>query len=243
MEVDAGPILDYAAALTEESGVKVTVTHVVGKAVATGLQAEPAFNARVVLGRVVPLPRIDVSFGVDVGSGRDLAPVTLRAVDGLSTVHIAEALAERAGRLREGGDRDFARSNRWVRIAPWPLVRPAFAVASFWSGGLGRPVFGLAGFPFGSAFVSNIGGFDLDEGFLAPLPMARCPLYVCIGAIRERPAVVDGAVVARPVFVLTGTADHRLVDGAHVGRLVGALRTFLANPAKLDGPFGATSGK
>lgn len=237
MEVDAGPILDYASALTKESGTKVTVTHVVGQAVATALQVEPAFNARVVLGRVVPLPRIDVSFAVDVGRGHDLAPVTLRSVDGLSTVQIAEKLAERAGRLREGGDRDFARSNWWVRLAPWPLVRPAFAFASFWSGGLGRRAFGLAGFPFGSAFVSNVGGFDLDEGFLAPLPMARCPLYVCIGAIRERPVVVDGAVVVRPVFVLTGTADHRLVDGAHVGRLVGALRTLLADPSA------ATSGK
>ncbi len=234
MEIDAGPIVEYVATLTKESGAKVTVTHVVGKAVATALQAEPAFNARVVLGRVVPLPRIDVSFAVDVGRGHDLAPVTLRSVDGLSTVHIAEAIAERAGRLREGGDRDFARSNWWVRLAPWPLVRPAFAFASFWSGGLGRRAFGLAGFPFGSAFVSNVGGFDLDEGFLAPLPMARCPLYLCIGAIRERPVVVDGAVVVRPVFVLTGTADHRLVDGAHVGRLVGALRTLLADPSKLD---------
>jgi len=243
MEVDAGPILDYAAALSKESAAKVTVTHVVGKAVAAALQAEPAFNARVVLGRVVPLPRIDIGFAVDVGAGHDLAPVTLRSVDGLSTVHIAEKLAQRAGRLREGGDRDFARSSTWGRIAPWPLVRPAFAFASFWSGGLGRRTFGLAGFPFGSAFVSNVGGFDLDEGFLAPLPMARCPLYVCIGAIRERPAVVDGQVVARPVFVLTGTADHRLVDGAHVGRLVGVLRGFLADPAKLDAGFGTTCPK
>jgi pyruvate/2-oxoglutarate dehydrogenase complex dihydrolipoamide acyltransferase (E2) component len=240
MEVDAGPVLEYAAALTEEAALgpepaaKVTVTHVVGKAVATALLAEPAFNARVVLGRVVPLPRIDVSFAVDVGRGHDLAPVTLRSVDRLSTVQVAQTIAERAGRLREGGDRDFSRSNWWVRAAPWPLVRPAFAVASFWSGGLGRRAFGLAGFPFGSAFVSNIGGFDLDEGFLAPLPMARCPLYLCIGAIRERPVAVDGAVVVRPVFVLTGTADHRLVDGAHVGRLVGALRALLADPASLD---------
>jgi pyruvate dehydrogenase E2 component (dihydrolipoamide acetyltransferase) len=48
--------------------------------------------------------------------------------------------------------------------------------------------------------------------------------------------VVDGVVVPRPVAVLTATADHRLVDGAHAARLAALLRDALADPARLDKP-------
>jgi hypothetical protein len=238
LEIEAGPLVGYAAALSARHGVPVSPVHVVGRAVAAGLRQEPAFNARVVFGRLVPLPRVDVSFAVDIGGGHDLAPVTLRGADALTTAGIAEALAGRADRVRAGADPQFRRSNRWVRVAPWFLTRPALAVASLWSGGLGHDTFGLPGFPFGSAFVSNVGTFGIDEALLAPLPLARCPLYVCLGAIRDRPVAVDGAVVARPTLVLTATADHRIVDGAHAGRLARFLRSALADPASLDDPPG-----
>jgi pyruvate/2-oxoglutarate dehydrogenase complex dihydrolipoamide acyltransferase (E2) component len=234
MEIEATPLLEYAAALSAASGVRVTLTHVVGKAVGAGLRAVPAFNARVVFGRVVPYPRVDVGFAVDVSDGDDLAPVTLRGVDGMSTLDIAREIAERTGRVRAGGDRDFATANTWVRVAPRFLTRPVLAFASLWNGGLGLRAFGQPGFPLGGAFVSNVGSLGLDEGSLAPLPLARCPLYACIGAVRERAVVVDGAVVARPVFVLTATADHRIVDGAHAARLAAFLRSALAEPASLD---------
>jgi pyruvate dehydrogenase E2 component (dihydrolipoamide acetyltransferase) len=154
--------------------------------------------------------------------------------DERSIAEIAAFLGGLSSAVRAGGDRGFRRANRWVRVAPWFLTRPVLAAVSLWSGGLGRPAFGQPGFPLGSAFVSNVGSLGLDEGFLAPLPLARCGLYVCLGAIRDRPVVVDGQVVVRPVLVLTATADHRLVDGAHAARLAAYLRTALADPSRLD---------
>lgn len=233
-EVDATPVLEYARRLTEESGTRVTVTHVVGRALALALREVPQFNARVVLGVVRPKQTVQVAFAVDVADGGDLAPARLDRADELSTVEIAAALAERSARVRTGQDASFRRSNAWLRLAPWFLARPVLAFASLWSGGLGRRAFGQPGFPLGAAFVSNVGGLGLDEGFLAPLPLARCSLYVCIGAIRDRPVVVDGQVVVRPVFVLTATADHRLVDGAHAARLAVFLRAALGDPARCD---------
>src|SRR5258705_10008053 len=106
MEIEATPILEYAAAISTASGTSVTLTHVVGKAVAAGLRAVPAFNARVVFGRIVPYPRVDVAFAVDIADGDDLAPVTLRGVDTMSTIQIAAAVAERATLVRRGADPD-----------------------------------------------------------------------------------------------------------------------------------------
>jgi pyruvate dehydrogenase E2 component (dihydrolipoamide acetyltransferase) len=240
MEIEATPSVQYAASLSAASGVRVTLTHVVGRAVAAGLRAVPEFNARVVFGRVVPYPRVDVGFAVDVAAGDDLAPVTLRQVDAMSTLEIASEIADRTGRVRTGADSEFATANAWVRMAPRVFTRPALAFASIWSGGLGLRAFGLAGFPLGGAFISNVGSLGLDEAFIAPVPLARCPLYICIGAVRERPVVTGGAVVARPVVVLTATGDHRIVDGAHAARLAEFLRSALANPATLDASQGAS---
>jgi pyruvate dehydrogenase E2 component (dihydrolipoamide acetyltransferase) len=107
-------------------------------------------------------------------------------------------------------------------------------VASVVAGGLGRRFLGQAGFPLGTAFVSNVGSLGLDEAFLAPLPFARTPVYLAVGAIQDKPVVVDGAVAVRPVVVLVATADHRIVDGAHAGQLAGIVRDLLLHPERLD---------
>ncbi len=49
---------------------------------------------------------------------------------------------------------------------------------------------------------------------------------------------VDGQVVVRPQLVLTATADHWLVDGAHAAALARVVRTALADPDLLDLPPG-----
>jgi pyruvate dehydrogenase E2 component (dihydrolipoamide acetyltransferase) len=236
-EVDATELLAYAARLSAESGQRVTITHVAARAVALALRAVPQFNARVVAGRIVPKDSIDVSVAVDIRGGEDLAPVVVRAADTKTAAGIAAEIAARVARVRAGDDRNFTTSNGWVRVLPWFAVRPALGLASLWTGGLGRPAFGQPGFPLGAAFVSNVGSLGLDEGFLAPLPLARCSLYVCLGAVRNRPVAIDGQVVVRPVLVVTATADHRIVDGAHAARLAAFLRDAFADPAALDGEF------
>lgn len=55
-----------------------------------------------------------------------------------------------------------------------------------------------------------------------------------VGEVSERPAVVDGNVVARPMFTITGTLDHRYLDGFHAARLMRSLQDYLANPRKFE---------
>ena len=234
MVVDARPVLAFVERVRAATGVRVTVTHVVGKAVAAAIEREPAFHHRVVFGRPVRYPSYDIGFAVDLDGGDDLAPGKVSDVDTRSVVDVARALEQGADRLRAGDDRDFSASNRLVRALPWFALRPVAAAASLLNGGLGVRAFGQPGFPLGCAFVSNVGTFGLDEGFLAPVPFARVPLYVLVGAIHDAPAVEDGRLVVRPTLVLTATADHRIVDGAQAGRLAAVLRELLADPARLQ---------
>ena len=234
LEVDVSPALAYAERVLEESGVKVSVTHIVGAALARVLREVPEFRARMVFGRVVPLESCDIAFAVDIAGGSDLAPIKVRGADTLNPAEDATALQRGADRLRAGRDEAYGRTSRLVELAPAWAIRPVLAMSSVISGGLGRSAFGQPGFPLGTAFVSNVGTVGLDEAFLAPLPFARTPVYLAVGAQRERALVIDGEVVVRPTVVLVATADHRLGDGSHAGEMVEGIKRLIADPSLMD---------
>ncbi|MDP3712014.1 MAG: 2-oxo acid dehydrogenase subunit E2 [Mycobacteriales bacterium] len=235
MAVDASAVLAYCARKRAEAGVQVTPAAVVGMAFARGILQVPAFRHRVAFGR---LRRFDggqdVAFAVDIDGGDDLAPTKVRDVDAKTVVEVAGELEVGAARLRARADRAHTTSTGIARRVPWFLMRPLLWVASILNGGLGVPAFGQPAHPLGSLFVTNIGSFGLDEGYVAPLPFARVPLYICIGAVADAPMAVDGEVVVRPRIVITATADHRVVDGAHAAKLARLVRGYLADPDTLD---------
>ena len=233
-EVDATAALAYLVRVRAETGERVTLTHVVGAALGRALREVPEIRARVVLGRLVPLDTCDIGFAVDIGSGSDLAPVKVAAVDRLSPLEVARAVDAGVARLRGGHDPAHRRTTGLVRLMPSWTMRPVMATASLVAGGLGRGLLGQPGFPLGTAFVSNVGNLGLDEAFLAPLPFARTPVYLAVGAVQDKAVVVEGEVVARPVLVLVATADHRIVDGVHAGRMATVVREFLTHPERLD---------
>ncbi|MGH8264958.1 MAG: 2-oxo acid dehydrogenase subunit E2, partial [Steroidobacteraceae bacterium] len=51
--------------------------------------------------------------------------------------------------------------------------------------------------------------------------------------IQERPMVVDGAIVARPMMYLALTYDHRIIDGREAVQFLVAIKDALEDPARL----------
>ncbi|BBX01539.1 branched-chain alpha-keto acid dehydrogenase subunit E2 [Mycolicibacterium moriokaense] len=81
----------------------------------------------------------------------------------------------------------------------------------------------------GSTFtVSNFGALGLDEG----VPVINYPeaAILGMGALKPRPVVVDGEVVARPTMTLTCAFDHRIVDGAQAAEFLTELRDLIEAP-------------
>lgn len=79
--------------------------------------------------------------------------------------------------------------------------------------------------------VTNLGerGVETAFGIIYPPQLA----LVGFGKIVERPWVVDGAVVARPVVTATLSADHRASDGHRGARFLDALARLLTAPEAL----------
>jgi pyruvate/2-oxoglutarate dehydrogenase complex dihydrolipoamide acyltransferase (E2) component len=236
--VDAGPALEYLERVRAETGEKVSVTHLAARAAAITLARAPSLNGRLLFGRYRPHDTVDLAFLVALREGSDLAKVKVERADQKSAAQIARELRERAERLRRGEDVEFEKSKKPLRLLPTWVLRPMVWLTGWLTGALGLDfkALGLERFPFGACIVTSVGMFGLDEGFVPPTPFARVPVYVLVGAVRERPAVVDGQVVAQPQLTITATVDHRFFDGYQGGMLANVMREVFADPAGSDLP-------
>lgn len=238
LTLDAGPVLAYIERVREQTGEKVTITHVVGKAVAVALARAPGLNGRVLFGAFEPYPTVDVTYLVALEEGGDLGKAKIADADKKSCAEIAADLRGRAGKLHRKEDDDFEKSKGLIKALPTFLLRPLLFVVGWLGGALGVsvPALGVERFPFGSCIITSVGMFGLDEGFAPHTPFARVPLLVLVGAIRDRPAVVDGAIVSRPELTVTATIDHRFIDGFQGGVLAKTVRALFEDPDQLDAP-------
>ncbi len=237
LTVDASNCLKYIDEKREQTGLKVTMTHVVGAAVGRALAASPGLNGFIRLGKYVQHKTVDVAFLVALEGGRNLAKVKMREIDKMTAVDIAQDLKDRATRLREGKDDDFNKSMGPIKILPTWLIRPLVSFIGWLSSSLGVQIkaLGVERFPFGSCVLTSVGMFGLDEGWAPPTPFARAPVYVLLGAVNEKPMVLDGEIVARPQVSLCATIDHRYLDGAQGGTLAKEVRRYLEDPWAMDG--------
>jgi len=80
--------------------------------------------------------------------------------------------------------------------------------------------------------VSNTGSYGSEAG--TPLLNPGHAVTIALGVIQPRALVVDGTVAARSACTLSLTFDHRVLDGATVGRGLTALVELLGSRERLD---------
>jgi 2-oxoisovalerate dehydrogenase E2 component (dihydrolipoyl transacylase) len=80
--------------------------------------------------------------------------------------------------------------------------------------------------------VSNTGSYGSESG--TPLLNPGHAVTFALGVLGPRALVVDGNVEVRPACTLSLTFDHRVLDGATVGRALGALVDLLESAEALQ---------
>lgn len=81
----------------------------------------------------------------------------------------------------------------------------------------------------GTITLSNLGMYPITQFTAIINPPEVCILAV--GAIEEKPVLSDGAWKAVPVMKLTGSFDHRIVDGAYAAGFLSEIKKIIENPA------------
>ena len=81
----------------------------------------------------------------------------------------------------------------------------------------------------GTFTISNLGMYRVER-FTAVLNPPQAAI-VAVGATEERAVALNGEVVVRPTMTITGTFDHRAVDGAPAADFLQSLKELLEEPA------------
>jgi 2-oxoglutarate dehydrogenase E2 component (dihydrolipoamide succinyltransferase) len=83
----------------------------------------------------------------------------------------------------------------------------------------------------GTFTITNGGVF----GSMMSTPILNPPQSAILGmhAIQERPMVVDGEIVIRPMMYLALTYDHRIIDGKEAVQFLVNMKNSLEDPGRL----------
>ncbi len=220
-----------------EEGVKITMVHVVTAVLARAVAFDvPELNCFIRRGAVVGREHLDVMVPVSVGGDSGVTPVIVRNAHARKVSEIAAEIREKAEQRRAGSEIKAAKNKYVLNRIPWPLRRPVFRLLKWITVDMGVeiPRLGLSANSFGSFVVSDIGSFGLATGMTALMPAAKVPAVVVLGKIEQKPVVRNGEIVVRTILPLTGTFDHRIVDGMQIGKLARGIKRNFRKPAWLD---------
>jgi pyruvate/2-oxoglutarate dehydrogenase complex dihydrolipoamide acyltransferase (E2) component len=239
MELRMDEALRYLDAFRAHTGKRLTVTHLVGKALATVLADLPDANAILRYNRIYLRQNVAIFFQVamtDEKTGQlDLSGVTVRTADKKSLSEWVDDFENAAGKVRTGKDAEKESTRKTFQRLPGWMIGPILDTVSFLLYTLNLPPkwFGLPYDAFGSAMVTNIGSLGLEEGYVPLVPYSRVPLLIAMGAVKKVPVVVgdDDRIEVAKVMRLFATFDHRILDGAHAAKMS---KTF---KAMFDKPF------
>lgn len=236
MEVRMDKAMEYLAAFRKATGKRVTVSHLVAKAMAAALERMPEANAILRFNKIYLRKRIGVFFQVameDEGEGKiDLSGATLYDVEKKSLKAIIDEFEEKVQSVKKRTDPALEGTRSALKSIPTSLMGPTLTALSFLNYTLNLDLrrFGVPQDAFGSVMITNIGSIGLDQAYVPLVPYSRVPILIALGAVRDQPVVEDGKVVPGKVMKISATFDHRFIDGLHAAVMSRVLHQYLEHP-------------
>jgi len=232
LEIDMSRALDYLEQVNELAGtIKITVTHLVAKAIAKAIAAHPQANGIVAGRRIYLRDSVDVYCQVATEAGRDLSGVKVTAADRKSIIELAAELSRSVDSVRNatGGSEQTKRALSYVphSMLGWVLRAVDFLTYNM---RLDLSRYGIAFDQFGSAMVSNVGQFGIGHGLAPLVPSTHAPIVLLVGELADRAVARNGEVTVAPCMTVGCTFDHRLIDGYQAGQLARIVKDTLLDP-------------
>lgn len=242
LELDFTAGLAYIREQAARYDTHITPVHLVVRAIAEVLKRHPECNGMIRRGRIFEREHVDISVLVAVSAEEgheqraDLSNTIVRDADQKRVDEIARMVAAGARGIREHHDPFLQNTKKMFdRMPSWLIKRVLHLAARAeyqWNLNLSR--LGIPRDPFGSLLVTNVGSFGLHRAFAPIPPFSWVPAVIALGEVEQRPVVVGGEIVIRPILPINATIDHRLIDGYQGAKLAGSLRTVLEHPERLN---------
>ncbi|PIW02175.1 MAG: 2-oxo acid dehydrogenase [Deltaproteobacteria bacterium CG_4_9_14_3_um_filter_63_12] len=231
-----GKALEYLDRFREVTGKRVTLSHMMAKAVASVLEKMPDANAILRWNRIYLRDDIGVFFQVamnDPVTGEiDLSGATIHSCNTKNLEQIYDDFAGQVEKVRAGKDKELENTRSTFKKIPFFLLNFVLTLIGFlaYTLNLNLKWAGVPNDAFGSVMVTNIGVLGLEEAYVPLVPYSRVPLLIAMGAVKDDVVIVDGEVKVEKVMKLFATFDHRVLDGTHAAIMAKTLKTCFENP-------------
>ncbi len=236
MRIRMDKSLAYIEKFREVHGVRLTVTHLVAKAVAEGLKRCPDANAILRFNKIYLRDRVTLSVLVvqaDQGDGKvDLTAARIEDADKKSLKTLAAEMQETIDKVRNRKDLALERGKGTIGMIPFMWMNMFLKLLGFlmYTLNLDLSRFGMPKDAFGGVTITNVGSLGLDIAYVPLVPYTNTPIFIAPGAVLDMPVVEDGKVVAGKVMSLNASFDHRFIDGFHAGILAKTVKEMMENP-------------
>lgn len=250
MVVQMDESLRYIEEFRKATGKRLTVTHLMARAMGAVMAEMPDANAVLRWGNIYLRQDVAVFFQLameDPQTGQiDLSGVTIRDADKKSLESVVDDFEASAKKVRAGKDEEKESTRQTMKKLPGWLVGTVLDLLSFFLFKLNLDMrwAGLPKDPFGSVMVTNIGSLGLEEAYVPLVPYSHVPLLIAMGGVLKTPAVADdGSIKVIQTMKLCATFDHRILDGAHAAKMSKTLRAWFEKPYEHFGPIPAAAEK
>src|SRR5207244_3924073 len=174
--------LAYMEEFRRRTGKRLTISHLMAKAVAMTLKEMPEANAVLRWNRIYLRKVIGVFFQVamtDEGVEKaDLSGATLYDVEQKSLVQICDEFQAKVDKVRARKDESLEKTRKSFLAMPYLLLNRILDIMSFFSFELNLDLrwAGIPSDPFGSVMITNVGSLGLDIAYVPLVPYAKVPL-------------------------------------------------------------------
>jgi pyruvate/2-oxoglutarate dehydrogenase complex dihydrolipoamide acyltransferase (E2) component len=239
-------VMAYLDEFRKRTGKRVTLSHLMAKAVAMTLAEMPDANAILRWNRIYLRKDIGVFFQVameDEKTGEiDLSGATIFDAHTKTLLEIVEEFEKKVGAVRKREDKNLEGSRNLFKSIPFFLLNTMLDLIGWLSFTLNLDLrwAGIPKDPFGSVMITNIGSLGLEEAYVPLVPYSRVPLLIALGQVKDEPVIEDGLVVPAKIVRAFATFDHRVLDGMHAAKMSKTLKRIFADPEKELGPLPTT---
>jgi len=228
--------MEYVEAFRRRTGRRLTVTHLVTKAVAEALRKCPEANALLRFNKIYLRKNIVISVLVvqpDEATGKvDLTAARVEGAEKKSLVELADELEGIIRAVRERKDKALEKGKGTVGLIPFMFMNLFLKLISFlmYTLNLDLSALGMPKDAFGSVTITNVGSLGLETAYVPLVPYTRVPIFIAPGMVKDVPVVEDGKVVPGKVMNVNASFDHRFIDGYHAAVLAKTVKEMLENP-------------
>ena len=236
MRIRMEKALAYIEKFREVHGVRLTVTHLVAKAVAEGLKKCPDANAILRFNKIYLRKQVTLSVLVvqaDQGDGKvDLTAARIADADQKTLKMLAAEMQETIDKVRQRKDLALEKGKGTVGMIPFMFMNMFLKILGFlmYTLNIDLSKFGMPKDAFGGVTITNVGSLGLDIAYVPLVPYTNTPIFIAPGAVLDVPVVEDGKVIPGKMMSLNASFDHRFIDGFHAGVLAKTVREMMENP-------------